>query len=142
MIKRILSAISAVVIALAMVAGAMVSLQPVSAEQTTPASVVVAKGATSYTTTLTSTSRYMANYTLLSYGGKLVAADASTVTAKLQVSPDNIVWFDYKVLHNAVVNTTDILTPTRTDAVFGWERVIYTPVGTAAYTPTLYLYFK
>ncbi len=108
----------------------------------TPALLTVGTGTTSYTTTYTSQSRYIAGYSLMDYGGSLSLASGQTVTAKIQVSPDGTTWLDYVVVHNAVAATSTTVVPTQAAATFTYARMQYTTSGTGAYTPTMWLMFK
>lgn len=143
--RRIFTLGVSVMIAVAMLIGVLIGFsKPTQAAVTNPASGVVWNGSTSFTTTQTSASKYVANYELIDYFAYLDVTPPAigvTITLKLQASPNNVDWYDYVTVWNALsVDTTT--TPARTNAVGAYLRWVATPSTTAPFTPTVRFVLK
>lgn len=154
--KKLTSILAALTVALALVAGGLIGLgntKPAEAAWVSPTTVTIHAGATGYSVGVTSTARWIGNNDIVGYLGSIDFTTASatefqTVTAVLQYSPNNSVWYNHTTLHNAIFADAT-LTPDNIEAVGLWVRVIYTPsvITTTAgtninFTPTLYLVLK
>lgn len=153
--KKVSSLFVSLILALACIAGLGVSLAapaaPAVAEMTDPSIITVIPGTTGRLTNYTTTSRYIGDYTILGYLGSIDFTTASatqfqTVTAYIQVSPDNSTWYNHTTIHSAV-SADATLTPDNIEAVGLYVRVLYVPsvittTTSFGYTPTITLIAK